>query len=96
MAHTVEINGVSYPCRQTLGAMLLYKRETGRDLDASTGVSDMAVFFYCCVKSATNADGVDFPYDMQTFCDNLPLEALTAWSESFAAPAVGAKKKASA
>ena len=42
--------GKEYPCRQTMGAMLRFKRETGREVtDMTYGVSDLCTYLYCCV-----------------------------------------------
>lgn len=55
----VTVAGKEYPCRQTMGAMLRFKRETGREVtDMTDGVSDLCTYLYCCVVSACMADGV--------------------------------------
>lgn len=46
----VTVAGKEYPCRQTMGAMLRFKRETGREVtDMTDGVSDLCTYLYCCV-----------------------------------------------
>lgn len=44
-------------------------------------LSDMAVYLWCCVRSACQADGVAFDMDLMTFLDSLAPEDLTRWSE---------------
>ena len=83
MAVTITINGQTYPCRQTMGAMLRFRRETGREVTqmGADALSDMAVYLWCCVRSACQADGVAFDMDLMTFLDSLAPEDLTRWSE---------------
>ena len=47
----IMINGKAYPCRQTMGAMLRFKRETGRDATQMDGgsINDICTFLWCCV-----------------------------------------------
>lgn len=83
MAITITINGQAYPCRQTMGAMLRFRRETGREVTqmGADALSDMAVYLWCCVRSACQADGVAFDMNLMTFLDSLAPEDLTRWSE---------------
>ena len=83
MAVTITINGQAYPCRQTMGAMLRFRRETGREVTqmGADALSDMAVYLWCCVRSACQADGVAFDMDLMAFLDSLAPEDLTRWSE---------------
>ena len=73
-------DGKEYPCRVTLGAMRRFKQETGKDADGIVGASDLAVFIWCCCVSACNADGVDFNYSLDDFCDRLDMSAARAFS----------------
>lgn len=93
----ITINGVDYPCRQTMGAMLRYKRETGTEVTEIGGgdFSSLAVYLWCCCASACAADKVEFAYTVMDFADNLTAEALAAWAQSIAEggeDATGAKK----
>lgn len=83
---TIEICGKEYPCRQTMGSMLRFKRETGRDITATDGgAADMCVYLWCCVVSACKADGVEFGMGLEDFADCIEPEQLAAWSEAVAA-----------
>lgn len=84
----VKISGKSYPCRMTMGAMLRFKRITGREVSdvQLNAASDMAVLLYCCTASACNADGVAFEMDCDTFCDRIDPESMNAMSASIAGP----------
>lgn len=78
----VTINGKAYPCRQTMGAMLRFKHETGKELTDSDGcVSDMLAYLWCCVASACKADGVDFDMSLLDFADAITPEDTAAWSQ---------------
>ena len=76
---SILINGVEYPCRQTLGGMLRFKRETGKEVTSikEGDISDIAVLVWCYVKSACNADKVEFPYSLEDFADSIDPETLT-------------------
>lgn len=83
----IEINGKQYPCRVTMGALLRFKRETGRDV-SQTGQNDveaLITLLWCCVVSASKADGVEFGMSLMDFADLLSLDTLTRWSEAMEA-----------
>lgn len=78
----IVINDKAYPCRQTMGAMLRFKRETGREVTESSegSLSDIVTLLWCCIVSACNADKVEFPYDLQTFADKVDVDTAVAWA----------------
>lgn len=67
----IKVGDGEYPCRVTMGAMVRFKNESGKDVSAmeKTDISELVLFVYCCVKSACNADKVAFDYDFETFAD---------------------------
>lgn len=68
----LEIDGKPYPCRQTMGALLRFKQETGKDAtEITNSASDMCAFLYCCVKSACKHDNIEFKYSLMDFADGL-------------------------
>lgn len=79
---TVMVNGVAYPCRPTMGAMLRFKKETGKEVTeiADGSLSDLCAYLYCCVASASAADGIDFKMPLMDFADALSPEDMTAWA----------------
>ena len=82
----ITIAGREYPCRQTMGAMLRFKRETGREVsDMEAGLTDLCTYLYCCVASASAADGADFRMTLTQFADALSPEELQAWAETLSA-----------
>ena len=97
----VTINGKVYPCRPTMGAMLRFKKETGKEVTEITSnsfnsFSDLCAYLYCCVASASAADKVPFDMSLMDFADALSPEDMTAWAnavQASAAPAEGEEKK---
>ncbi len=87
----LTINGKAYPCRMTMGAMLRFKREAGKDVSEIKGeVADMAVLLWCCVVSACKADGVEFGLSLEDFADSVDPATLNEWQTAiFAAAGAG-------
>lgn len=88
----LTIGGREYPCRVTMGAMLRFKRATGKELGAMdpTDPEELITFLWCCVVSACSADGIEFDMTLEEMADRLDpsaLDALNAGGESDAAPA---------
>lgn len=94
---TITINGKQYPCRVTMGALLRFKRETGKDASelGQTDVADLITLLWCCVASASKADGVEFGLGLMDFADRLEPDTLTGFYTSMSenAPAGDAEKK---
>ena len=95
---SVVINGKELPCRPTMGAMLRFKKETGKEVTEieNGSFSDMCAYLYCCVASACAADKVPFDMPLMDFADALSPEDMTAWAnavQASAAPAEGEEKK---
>lgn len=95
----VTINNVAYPCRPTMGAMLRFKKETGKEvteMDLSS-FTDICTYIYCCVASASSADGIDFNMPLMAFADALSPDDMNAWvakmQENAVAEADGSEKK---
>lgn len=74
----VNINGNAYPCRLTMGAMLLFKQQTGREATEikADALSDIIVLIWCCIKSASRYERIDFNLTLEDFADGItPDEA---------------------
>lgn len=93
----VTVRGVSYPCRPTMGAMLRFKKETGKDITEiqSDSFADLCVYLYCCVASASAADGVEFNMSLMEFADALDPETMSDWVEQIQAPQTDTDEKKS-
>ena len=79
----IKIDGKEYPCRVTMGAMGRFKNESGKDVSKleKANISELVLFVYCCVKSACNADKVEFDYDFETFADLMEPDAANSFYE---------------
>lgn len=94
---TITINGVAYPCSTTMGAMLRFKEETGREITEMDGsIADLCRFLWCCVVSASNREGKKLDMDFITFADSIDAETLTEWAAPLMEEAAKAKKEDSA
>ena len=92
----VTINNKVYPCRPTMGAMLRFKKETGKEVTeiSDKSVTDLCTYLYCCVASACAADKIAFDMSLIDFADNLNAEDLTEWTAQMTAQLnEGAEKK---
>lgn len=68
---TVTINGTEYPIRMTMGALLRFKQETGKELNEANGITDNATLIWCCIKSACKCEGKNFDMSLMDFADNV-------------------------
>ena len=91
----IEINGKEYPCRVTMGAMLRFKRETGHDVRKMdpTDVAELVTLLWCCIVSASKADGVEFGIELMDFADMLDPETLTGFYASMEKEPADPEKK---
>lgn len=91
----VTINGIAYPCRPTMGAMLRFKRETGKEVTEMNveSFSELCVYLYCCVASASAADGVEFDMDLMSFADSIAPDDLAKWATALQANTTKSSKK---
>ena len=78
----ITINGKTFQCRMTLGAMMQFKELTGREVSEIKGdeLSALATLLYCCAASGARTEGKDFPMSLQEFADNVSVEELSAWA----------------
>lgn len=81
----IEVGGKAYPCRLTMGAMLLFKRNTGKDvsqMDASD-MEDLLMLMWCCIVCACKADGIEFDTDFELFTCRITPQDVNRWNEAF-------------
>ena len=77
----ITIDGKAYPCRPTMGAMLRFKRETGKEITETDGsFSEMCIYLWCCIGSASKHDGLDFNLSMMDFADSISPEQISAFA----------------
>ncbi len=80
----VVVNGVAYPCHPTMGAMLRFKKETGKEITEikADSLSDLCTYLYCCVASASAASGKAFGMSLMEFADAMSPEDMQSWAMS--------------
>ena len=71
----IKINGKAYPCKPTMGAMLRFKNETGKEVtEVDGGFSDLCTYLWCCVVSACSKEKIPFDLSLMDFADNVEPE----------------------
>ena len=67
-----------------MGAMLRFKQETGREVTEMKGdsLTDICTYLWCCVKSASSAEGKQFDLSLIDFADRIDQSDLIAWSST--------------
>lgn len=85
----ITINGTAYPCSPTMGAMLRFKQETGREITEidPTSFTDLCTYLWCCVASAAKREGKPFDMPLMEFADNLTPEDMAEWNTAIVADA---------
>ena len=90
----VIICAKEYPSRVTMGAMIDFKRETGKDVnEIGADIEQLTMFMYCCVRSACRADKMDFQLTFEQFADGINLEDFTAFQNGMQLKKTGQKKR---
>lgn len=90
----ITINGKAYPCRQTMGAMLRFKEQTGKEItemDASS-FNEQVIFLWCCIKSACAREKIPFDLTLMEFADSVEPEDMQAWNKANEAAQEGKKE----
>ena len=90
----VVLYGKEYPNRVTMGAMIDFKRATGKDVsEIGADMELLTMFMFCCVRSACR-DEVAFDLNFERFADGIDLSEFNRFQESVSAGGEdGSKKK---
>lgn len=85
----ITLKGEEYPCGFVMGAFLMFKRETGKDVSQikQGDLEELLMLMWCCVKCASQAEGIEFPMDFETFCNSITPNVLNEWNEQVNQPA---------
>lgn len=77
----ITIDGTTYPCTPTMGAMLRFKQETGREITEidSGSFTDLCTYLWCCIKSAAKREGKPFDMSLMDFADAIAPDDMEAW-----------------
>ena len=75
-AINIQVGEKTYPFRMTLGAMLRFKRLTGKEATElnQDSVEEVASLLYACLASASAADKIPFSLTFDEFADLLFTE----------------------
>lgn len=94
MNTTITIDGVEYPCRQTMAALVDFKEDTGREAYEVEGLSDVAKLLYHQIRCSCEYEGKPFEMSFRDFALRMSAEDVQRWADSVnAASDEGAKKK---
>ena len=97
----ITINGTAYPCSPSMGAMLRFKQETGREITRidPTSFTDLCTYLWCCVASGAKREGKTFDMSLMDFADSLTPDDMKEWNEAVTADVMsgddGEKKRES-
>lgn len=80
----IKIGKEVFPCRPTMGAMLRFKQETGREVTEidTTSFTDLCTYIWCCIVSASKADGKKFKLSLMDFADSISPDDMNEWAKS--------------
>lgn len=83
---TINVHGETLPCAPTMGAMLRFHRETGRDIsEANLGsLTDLCTYLWCCVVAGCSNEGRPFDLSLMDFADSLSPEDMQTFAEALA------------
>lgn len=89
----IEVNGMAYPCSPTMGAMLRFKQETGREITEinPSSLSDLCTYLWCCVVSASKREGKEFDMPLMDFADSINPDDMVKWNQAITADSGNAK-----
>lgn len=78
----INVNGEAYPCSPTMGAMLRFKQETGKEITEidPSSFTDLCTYLWCCVISAARREGKSFDMSLMEFADCLTPDDMAEWS----------------
>lgn len=82
----IKVGGKEFPCRLTMGAMLQFKRNVGKDVSQMNweDMEELLMLMWCCVSSACRADNIEFSIDFTMFCDLVSPADMAKWNSAIA------------
>lgn len=94
--YQITLNGKQYPVRLTMGAMLRFKRATGKEVqEIGEDLEQVITFMHCCIASACKADGIPFDLSVDELADHLSASDVTTFTQQLMAePSDGVAQEA--
>lgn len=90
----VTINGEEYPIKMTMGAMLRFKQETGKEInDGGLGLTENATLIWCCIKSACAHEKRPFDMSLMDFADSIDVKDIEPVVQALFQSAQGESKE---
>lgn len=91
----IRIDGELFPCYPTMGAMVRFKQETGREVSTieDNSLSDACMYLWCCIVSASKREGKKFDMTFMDFADSIDLEDMQGWMSELLSKAQEATKE---
>ncbi len=72
---SVTIDNKEYPIKMSMGAILRFKQQTGKDIatlkENDFSLEDNLALVWCCIKSACSHEKVKFTMDFMDFADSV-------------------------
>lgn len=83
----IEVGGKEVPCRLTMGAMLLFKQNVGKDVSQMDGsdMEELLWLMWCCIVCACKADEVEFDIDFERFTCMITPDDVSKWNTAISA-----------
>lgn len=88
---TIQAAGREFPCTPSMGAMLRFKEETGKEITEIDGgsLTEMFTYLWCCVASACAREGVEFGMSRMELADRVMPEDMAGWRDTLTASGDG-------
>lgn len=83
MTPPIRVYGDEYPTGLTIGAIIRFKEETGKEMTEIKGLSEYCIFIWCCVASACERQGKEFSLSLMKFADGVDIAELMRWKKAF-------------
>ena len=90
---TITIDGVEYPCRQTMAALVDFKEDTGKEAYEVSGLSDVAKLLYHQIRCSCEYEGKPFEMSFREFALRMSAEDVLRWADAVNAAAEEDGKK---
>lgn len=89
----IELDGVQYPVKITMGALDRFAEMTGVEPSDINGFSLQSRFLYCCAKSGSAFTEHPLEMSYEEFRDKVPMDVFLEWAAVMNAPEDDSKKK---
>ena len=80
----IKAGGETYPCSPSMGAMLRFHQETGKEFTEMNpdSITELCTYLYCCTASACAREHRAFDLSLMEFADRVSPEDMVLWRTS--------------